>query len=102
MSSEQDETLVLELLDDAVTRLRSMVGLIIDAEAMAHAAMAELERMRDARPEADATTSTEERELELQRAISLATGAATMLRSLLDDVAAWIAELEGHRGTLKS
>jgi hypothetical protein len=102
MSSERDESLVLELLDDAVTRLRAMVGLIIDAEATAHAAMAELEQMRDARPDADATTSIEERELELQRAISLATGTATMLQALLDEVAAWIAELEGHRGTPKS
>jgi hypothetical protein len=102
MSHEQDESLVLELLDAAVGRLRGMVSLIVDAEAMAQTAMTELERLRDVKPEADATTSTEERELELQRAISLATGAAAMLRSLLDDVAAWIAELEGHRGTLKS
>jgi hypothetical protein len=100
MSSERDESLVLELLDDAVTRLRAMVSLIIDAEAMAHAARVELEQMRDARPETDVTTV--ERELELQRAISLATSTATMLKSLLDDVVAWIAELEGHRGTPKS
>jgi hypothetical protein len=102
MSHDGDESLVLELLDEAVGRLRAMVSLIVDGEAMAHAAMVELERLREAQPEADATMSTEEHRRELQRAISLAGSAATMLQSLLDDVAGWLAEFEGHRGTLKS
>lgn len=102
MSHDVDQSLVLELIDEALGRLRKMVSLIIDAEAMAHATTAELERLCDARPETDAIMNSEEHERELQRALSLAVAAVTMLQSLLGDVAGWIAEFEGHRGTLTS
>jgi hypothetical protein len=102
MSYDGDESLVLELIDEVVGRLRSMVSLIVDGEAMAHAAMAELELVRDGQTGAGGSMSAEEHRRELQRAISLAGSAATMLQTLLDDVAGWIAELEGHRGGLKS
>jgi hypothetical protein len=102
MSHDGDETLVLELIDEVVGRLRSMVSLIVDGEAMAHAAMTELERVRDGQAGTDGSMSAEEHRREVQRAIALAGSAATMLQSLLHDLAGWIAELEGHRGELKS
>lgn len=87
MIDNRDESMVLELLDDTLQRLEVFRNQVIDTEAITHAVAQMLAEM---------TESNTERSL--ARTKSLATSSAANMRNLLDEVTAWLTELQGQRG----